>query len=105
MMDFFKNLFGQSPKTNFKDKLIEGGCIIDVRTAGEFIQGNIKGSKNIPLDKLGKSLNSLDRSKPIITCCASGMRSAAAKNQLLKHGFSEVYNGGSWQALNRQINE
>ena len=45
----------------------------------------------------------VDKNKPIITCCASGMRSAAAKNILKSNGYQTVYNGGSWASLKHQI--
>jgi rhodanese-related sulfurtransferase len=45
----------------------------------------------------------LDKSKPVITCCASGMRSASAKSLLLQKGFSEVYNGGGWTSLQNKL--
>jgi rhodanese-related sulfurtransferase len=59
---------------------------------------------NIPVDALNNQLSQLkDKNKPIITCCASGMRSAAAKNILKSNGYQTVYNGGSWASLKHQI--
>ena len=52
-------------------------------------------------EKISKS--KLDKNKPVITCCASGMRSGAAKNFLKSNGFKEVYNGGSWISLRNKI--
>ncbi|HEY4629318.1 MAG TPA: rhodanese-like domain-containing protein, partial [Flavobacterium sp.] len=40
---------------------------------------------------------------PIITCCASGMRSASAKSILKSSGFTKVYNGGGWSSLKNKI--
>ncbi|MFN4197507.1 MAG: rhodanese-like domain-containing protein, partial [Flavobacterium sp.] len=43
-------MLGFGSKTNqIKEFKERGAVIIDVRTAGEFQQGHIKGSKNIPL--------------------------------------------------------
>jgi len=54
---------------------------------------------------LGKNLGQLkDKQKPIITCCASGMRSASAKNILKANGYEQVHNGGSWIGLKNKIN-
>jgi phage shock protein E len=39
----------------------------------------------------------------IITCCASGMRSASAKSILKTNGFLAVYNGGGWQSLELKL--
>ncbi|MGA1940731.1 rhodanese-like domain-containing protein [Arcobacter sp. YIC-310] len=79
--------------------LEEGGQIIDVRTKGEFIEGNKEGSINIPLGSLKSRLDELDNSKPIIVCCASGSRSALARRLLITKGFENVHNTGSWKSL------
>ena len=99
MLSFFKKLFGSAPAVDYDTLVKNGAQIVDVRTPGEYQSGHIRGSKNIPLQVLGSKLNVLDKSKPVITCCASGMRSASAKSMLLQKGFSEVYNGGGWTSL------
>ena len=103
MIAKLKELLGIKPAPNYNEILQKGGMIIDVRTKAEFSNGHIKGSKNIPLQALPSNLNKLKKDKPIITCCASGMRSASAKSMLKSNGFSNVYNGGSWARLNSQI--
>jgi phage shock protein E len=99
MIDFFKNIFGE--KVNLQELINNGAKIIDVRTKAEFQQGHVRNSINIPLDKLSDSLKKLDKSKPVITCCASGMRSASAKSILKSKGFTAVHNGGSWTSLKK----
>ncbi len=99
MIDFLKRIFGE--KINIQELVDNGATIIDVRTKGEFQQGHIKNSVNIPLDKISDNLKKLDKSKPIITCCASGMRSASARSILKSNGFTQVYNGGSWTRLRK----
>jgi rhodanese-related sulfurtransferase len=99
MITFFKNLLGANPDPNVQELLKRGATIIDVRTEREFSTGHLQGSVNIPLDKLQKNASNLKRDKPIITCCASGVRSATAKKILMNIGFSEVCNGGSWANL------
>ena len=84
-----------------KALISNGAMIIDVRTQTEYQNGHLKTSVNIPLAELSGSLSKLDKSKAVITCCATGMRSASAKNILLTSGFSEVYNGGSWKSLRK----
>lgn len=103
MIQAIKNIFGLVPKVNYKDLIKDGGQIIDVRTKGEFQQGNIKGSINIPLDVLSSSHSKIKKDKPVITCCASGMRSAQGKSILKSNGFSEVHNGGGWMSLQNKI--
>lgn len=105
MIDILKKLFGLEPKTNYPELIQKGAVIIDVRTKAEFNAGNIKGSKNIPLNSLGQNLKKIgNKNKPVITCCASGMRSASARNILESAGFVEVYNGGGWRSLEDKLN-
>lgn len=104
MIQTIKNLLGIGPSVNYKELLDNGAVIVDVRSKGEYQGGHIKGSLNIPLDNLQNHLTKLKKDKPIITCCASGMRSASAKSVLRSHGFTEVYNGGGWMSLKNKLN-
>ena len=104
MISIIKSLFGIGPKTNFTELVQQGALILDVRTKGEYASGHINGSVNIPVEQLANNLNKLkDKKRIIITCCASGMRSASAKGILTSNGFSTVHNGGAWQSLNRKL--
>ncbi|HRG89999.1 MAG TPA: rhodanese-like domain-containing protein [Chitinophagales bacterium] len=103
MIDMIKNLLGMGPAVDYKQLMAEGAVIVDVRTKGEYQGGHIKGSVNIPLDTLGGQLKKIDKNKPVITCCASGMRSASAKGLLQSKGYSRVYNGGGWAGLQSKL--
>ena len=103
MIEILENLFGLGPKVDFAEMVKNGATVIDVRTKGEFQQGHIKGSVNIPLNNLKNSLNKIKKDKPVITCCASGARSASAKGILKSSGYSEVHNGGGWMSLRNKI--
>ncbi len=81
-----------------------GAQIIDVRTPAEFNNGHIKNSINIPLQQLQSEMKKFDLKKPIITCCASGMRSASAKSILEQNGF-DAYNGGGWSSLQTKLKQ
>jgi rhodanese-related sulfurtransferase len=72
-----------------------------VRTKEEFATANKKGSINIPLELLQNKLNKIDKTKPIILCCASGSRSAQAKRTLIANGFENVHNAGTWSSLKK----
>ena len=100
-MNFFKKLFGLSNnKEEIKLALNNGAKIIDVRTTAEFSGGHANGAMNIPLDKIDSQIEKIrSYNKPIILCCASGMRSAQATNQLKQKGI-EAYNAGGWRNLN-----
>ena len=103
MINTIKNLLGFGPKVDYPQLINDGAVIVDVRTKGEYQQGHIKGSLNIPLNNLSSQLTKLKRDNPIITCCASGMRSAQAKSILKSNGYAEVYNGGGWNSLQNKI--
>jgi phage shock protein E len=104
MIQFLKKILGFGPGINFSELIKNGAIIIDVRTKGEYRGGHIKNSINIPLNELASQLSKIKKDKPVITCCASGMRSASAKSILLSKGYSQVYNGGSWMGLQHKIN-
>lgn len=104
MINRLKKLFGLGPKVDYADLVKKGAIILDVRSKAEYLGGHIKGSTNIPVDTLRNNLSKLkDKNKPLITCCASGMRSASAKSILKSSGYSQVYNGGSWSSLKNKI--
>lgn len=97
MLQALKTLFGMGPKVDYGQLIKNGAIILDVRTKGEYTGGHVKGSINIPLDQLGGQLAKLkNKDQAIITCCASGMRSASAKGILKRAGYQQVHNGGSW---------
>lgn len=103
MLEQMKSLLGFGPKADYKQLIKEGAIIIDVRTKAEYQGGHIKGSMNIPLNNLSNHYSKLDRNKPLITCCASGMRSAQAKSILESNGYKEVYNAGGWYGLQQKL--
>ena len=84
--------------------LVSGGIIIDVRSEAEFYSGHIANSINIPLGDLSSNLQYLkDKDQVIITCCASGMRSAGAQKLLSVKGYTTVVNGGGWSNLEGKL--
>jgi phage shock protein E len=103
MINTLKNLFGFGPKVDYAALVKQGAVILDVRSPGEYKQGHIKGSINAPLNDLSKHLSKLKKESTVITCCASGMRSASAKSILKSNGFTQVHNGGGWSSLQNKI--
>ena len=73
-----------------------GAVVIDVRSPQEFSTGHVAGALNVPLGSIGQQLSQIKKlGKPVVACCASGMRSASAAAQLKREGI-EAINGGSW---------
>lgn len=98
-----RNIFKKRQKVDIPTIAGNGVQIIDVRSESEYRQGHVEGSLNIPLPLLRQHLHLLPKDKPLITCCASGRRSASAVTLLKAKGFSEVYNGGSWVNLKNEL--
>jgi len=104
MINTLKKLFGIGPGIDLGELIEKGAVIVDVRTKGEYAGGHVKGSLNIPLDQLRSNLKKFkDKDQPIITCCASGMRSASARGILKGAGFTNVHNGGSWMSVKNKV--
>lgn len=95
-------LFGNKTK-KIQDFKARGAIILDVRTQGEYENGGIPGSKNIPLQNLNAKIGQIKKwNKPVICCCASGMRSASAAGMLRSQGV-EAMNGGGWFSLGKKL--
>lgn len=103
MLRILKNIFGLKKKPDLRVLVQNGAQIIDVRTRREFESGHIANSLNIPLQDLDSRLSSIKKDRPVITCCASGMRSASALGILKSRGFKDVHNGGGWMTLQNKI--
>ena len=104
MIETLKKIFGIGPSADYAQLVKEGAIILDVRTKGEYASGHIRGSVNISVDQLSANLHRLpSKQVPIITCCASGMRSASAKSILEAAGYARVYDGGGWGRLQSKM--
>jgi len=101
MINSLKQLFGMGPSVDYKELIAQGAVILDVRSPGEFSSGHARGAINVPLGTIsGYAQKQKNKDQVIITCCASGMRSASAKSALTSAGFKNVYNGGPWSNVN-----
>lgn len=96
------NIFKSAPKnyedldgTTFKKKFQKSpkAVLLDVRTAGEFSSGTIKGAKNLDVTSalFRSALQTLDKDKEYFVFCRSGNRSGSACQMLSDQGF-KAYN-------------
>ena len=80
-----------------KEKLSEGGQLIDVRSPVEFNQGALAGAVNMPIDSFLLTKDKIDTTKPILLYCRTGARSGMVKNYLDEQGYNQVHNIGGVQ--------
>ncbi|MEZ4792716.1 MAG: rhodanese-like domain-containing protein [Gelidibacter sp.] len=101
-MGIFDFIFGIK-KRQLIEFLEKGAIILDVRTQREWDNGHIKSAKHIPLDDLQNHIEELRKlDKPVITCCASGARSAKAAEYLNLNNIIAT-NGGGWLSLKKKL--
>ena len=101
-MGLLEFIFG-AKKRQVEDYLKNGALILDVRTQREWDAGHIENSIHIPLGELNNRVEEVKQlNKPIIACCASGVRSAKAAKFLNLHNI-EATNGGGWINLKKKL--
>jgi rhodanese-related sulfurtransferase len=99
LLDF---LFGNKGN-KIKDFTSRGAIVLDVRSRAEYDNGAIPGSKHIPLQQVTSKIEEIRKwNKPVICCCASGMRSGNA-SAILKSNGVESMNGGGWTSLHKKL--
>ncbi|HEY3375579.1 MAG TPA: rhodanese-like domain-containing protein [Candidatus Aquicultor sp.] len=92
----------QQAQTNYRDvdaaqakQLIDSDKtlqLIDVREQDEYAGGHIEGAKLIPIGELSTRMSEIDKAKPVLVYCLSGVRSAQAAQVLVQSGYPKVYN-------------
>ncbi len=85
-------------------KATDGAVLLDVRTPGEYREGHIPGSKNIPLQALDEAEEIIEnKDTPIFVHCLSGSRSRQAALILRQMGYSNVKNIGGISAYRGKV--
>lgn len=85
----------------FASARADGAFVIDVREPGEYIAAHIPGVVLMPKDTVPARLSEIPRSAPVYVVCASGNRSLAVTDLLVRAGFDawSVAGGTSgWQS-------
>ena len=106
MFDFLKSTFAKSYEdlsgSEFRKKFeaTKNAVLLDVRTAGEFSSGTIKGAKNIDFmaADFSKKIEQLDKSKEYFLFCRSGNRSGRACEIMSSNGFKSYNLAGGISA-------
>ena len=87
-----------------KELLASGAALIDVRTFQEWRSGRAPQAKHVPLDRLQTSTAGIQKTRPVIAMCQSGIRSASAAKLLAAQGY-EAYSLRGGMAAWRQAGE
>ena len=94
----------------FEVRLSEPGAqLIDARTPSEYNSGHLPDALNLDWNggQLEAAASKLDKSKPALLYCASGRRSAAAREFLTEQGFKDVVDLdggiGAWVGAGKTI--
>ena len=102
IFDFFKQ-----PDINqgVKDYMATPGAVLlDVRTPQEYQEGHIPGSKNVPLQVIGKIASvSENKDTALFVYCYSGARSRRASGMLQRMGYTNVNNIGGIAAYSGEV--
>lgn len=86
--------YGQTP----------GAVLLDVRTPQEYREGHIPGSKNVPLQTIGRVVEAAgEKETPLFVYCHSGARSRQAVGILQRMGYCNAKNIGGIVAYTGKV--
>jgi rhodanese-related sulfurtransferase len=85
----------------------DGPVLLDVREDFEWKAGHLPGAQHIPLGQLDERAIEVDRNRPVVVYCASGIRSIDGSYVLKRQGFPRVSSlaGGisGWQEAGNAV--
>lgn len=90
--------FKTTTPSEAKALIDQGAIVVDVRYQDEYAEGHIKNAILMPVDEIESKANSIlpDKNANIIVYCRSGNRSRTAANILVKLGYKNIYDLGSY---------
>ena len=84
----------------------DGAVVIDVREPYEYVAGHVPGADLVPMSRLTAFVADLPRGVPVYVICASGNRSLAVADVLVRAGvdaWSVAGGTGAWQRAGRRV--
>lgn len=96
MIGFF-NMFNKTDvhEANSQFEATPGAVLLDVRSPGEYEEGHLPRSRNIPLPNIHQTTQCVPKKDtPLFVYCFSGARSGQAVRELRNMGYSNVTNMG-----------
>ena len=102
IFDFFKQADINQGIEEYKGSA--GAVLLDVRSQQEYREGHVPGSKNVPLQMLGKISSVVQKKEtPLFVYCYSGARSRQAVSTLQQMGYTNVKNIGGIAAYEGKV--
>lgn len=80
-----------------------GAAVLDVRGAGEFATGHVRGATNIAHTRLAARIDELPASDPLFVHCGSGVRAIMAVPFLARTGREVIYVDGNFADLPAEL--
>ena len=83
---------------------VKNAVVLDVRSPEEYAAGHVPGAVNVPVTGKGsagfdKTVAAIDRERPVLVHCRSGVRSAKAVEKMRAMGFAHLAEfPGGWVA-------
>ncbi|GIJ71669.1 rhodanese-like domain-containing protein [Virgisporangium ochraceum] len=84
----------------------DGAFVIDVREVFEYAAGHVPGARLVPMARLGSTVTTLPRDRPVYVICATGNRSLTAADLLGRAGvdaWSVAGGTAAWQRAGRPV--
>lgn len=99
-MNIYDFFFGPNINEEMKKvRKVENAILLDVRSIGEYHEGKIPGSINLPLKDISKIESVIDNKKaPIFVYCTTGNNGKKAAKILKRMGYNNVRNIGGLQS-------
>ncbi|WP_144627310.1 rhodanese-like domain-containing protein [Arthrobacter woluwensis] len=105
LLDNLKKTFSKPYKTISVAQALEilgtNASLIDVRSAQEWRTGHAPQARHVSLERLQTSTAGIQKNRPVIAICASGVRSAAAARLLAAQGYDAYSVRGGMAAWHR----
>lgn len=95
-INLHEDLYKQVLFTDVYDLVQAEAQIIDVREAGEYQNGHLTTSKNIPMSEFRSRLDEIDKTKPVYLHCQTGQRSYNVTLALQAKGYQAYNIAGSY---------
>ena len=84
----------------------DDAIVVDVREPGEYVGGHVPGATLVPMGQLPSRAHELPTDIPVYLICASGNRSLAMTNVLVRAGydaFSVIGGTSAWTRAGHPI--